>query len=76
MQNSLVHQVGDVEALTEHISLLDNDRNLLQELRLAGLSLRDSLTWDAAGIRLLDVYRETMAMSSTKKNSVTSLQIA
>jgi glycosyltransferase involved in cell wall biosynthesis len=64
MKNALVHNMGDVQALTEHISLLDENRCLLQELRLAGLSLRDSLTWDAAGIRLLDVYRETISLHS------------
>lgn len=71
MQNALVHHVGDVEALTEHISLLDDDRILLQELRLAGLSLRDSLTWDAAGVRLLDAYRETISQYSKNKKTRT-----
>ncbi len=78
MQNSLVHHVGNVEELTAHISLLDKDRSLLQELRLAGLSLRGSLTWDAAGIVLLDVYRETIGLYAKKKDSdsVASLQTA
>jgi len=70
MENSLVHGMGDVDALAEHISLLDEDRSLLQELRLAGLSLRESLTWDAAGIRLLDVYRETIGLHSKNKRGM------
>jgi glycosyltransferase involved in cell wall biosynthesis len=69
MENSLVHRVGDVEALTEHISLIDRDRDLLHELRSAGLKLRKSLTWDAAGIRLLDVYRETINVYSKNRES-------
>ena len=64
MQNSLVHRVGDVEALTHHITLLDQDRVLLHKLRSAGLPLRNGLTWTAAGAKLLEVYRETIGMYS------------
>ena len=71
MQNSLVHRVGDVEALSQHITLLHEDRILLQTLRSAGLKQRNSLTWNAAGVRLLEVYRETIAMYSKKKESPT-----
>jgi glycosyltransferase involved in cell wall biosynthesis len=71
MQTALVHRVGDVEALTEHISLLAGDRVLLQDLRSAGLSLRDSLTWNAAGVRLLDAYRETISQYSKNKETRT-----
>jgi glycosyltransferase involved in cell wall biosynthesis len=66
MENALVHRVGDVGALTEHITLLNEDRMLLQSLRSAGLSLRDRLTWKAAGEGLLAVYRETIAKHSVK----------
>lgn len=64
MKNAMVHRVGDVNALTEHISLLSEDRDLLQCLRTEGLNLRNQLTWNAAGVRLLDVYRETIRMHS------------
>jgi glycosyltransferase involved in cell wall biosynthesis len=67
MKNALVHRVGDVEALESHISLLDQDRALLQRLRLAGLKKRSSLTWDAAGEKLLEAYRETIEMYSQGK---------
>jgi len=73
MDNSLVHHVGDVGALTQHITLLHENRILLQRLRSAGLSLRSSLTWDAAGARLLDVYRETISMYSKSSDRVPSL---
>jgi glycosyltransferase involved in cell wall biosynthesis len=66
MQNSLIHRAGDVKALTEHITLLNEDRTLLQRLRSAGLSNRNSLTWDAAGTKLLEAYRETIAMYSQR----------
>ncbi|MGA9132771.1 MAG: hypothetical protein WB384_12255, partial [Candidatus Sulfotelmatobacter sp.] len=70
MQNSLAHRVGDVEALTRHITLLDQDRTLLHKLRSAGLPLRNGLTWNAAGIRLLEVYRETIDMYSKRSELV------
>ena len=70
MKNSLLHKVGNVEALTQDITLLDGDRGLLQRLRAAGLTLRDSLTWKAAGERLLEVYRETISMYSKRSEQV------
>jgi glycosyltransferase involved in cell wall biosynthesis len=61
MENSLVHRVGDVAALSDHLSLLDRRRDLLQQLRSAGLRLAPRITWSAAGVKLLDVYREAIA---------------
>jgi glycosyltransferase involved in cell wall biosynthesis len=61
-QNALVHRVGDVETLSQHISLLDQNRDLLQQLRAAALAERNSLTWPAAGGKLLAAYRETIGM--------------
>ena len=44
MENALVHRVGDVEALTKQITLLHEDRPLLERLRAAGLRrLRNNL---------------------------------
>ena len=61
MENALVHGVGDVSALTQHINLLQEDRKLLQRLRATSLSRVPEITWNAAGVKLLDVYRETIA---------------
>lgn len=61
METGLMHRVGDVEALTEHITMLHRDRGLLARLRAAGLNIVPEITWTAAGARLLDVYRETIA---------------
>lgn len=36
-QNALVHAVGDVDAITDHITMLDQDRDRLAELRAACL---------------------------------------
>jgi len=61
MKTGLMHRVGDVEALTEHITLLHNDRALLEKLRAESLRTAPEITWTAAGAKLLDVYRETIA---------------
>jgi glycosyltransferase involved in cell wall biosynthesis len=62
MENALVHHVGDVDALTQHITMLHEDRALLTKLRRTGLEGLDDLTWTSAGRKLLDVYRETVSM--------------
>lgn len=75
MQNALVHRVGDVDSLKQHIDLLDKNRNMLQELRVTGVRIRNSFTWKAAGSRLLEVYRETIAMhSKALESSLASLE--
>ena len=61
MKTGLVHRVGDVEALTQHITMLHENRDLLERLRTAGLKAAPSVTWTAAGRMLLDVYRETIS---------------
>lgn len=58
MENGLIHASRDVAALTDHIRLLDRDRALLARLRAASGSDLDKLTWDEAGRRLEEVYRE------------------
>jgi glycosyltransferase involved in cell wall biosynthesis len=61
MENALVHKTGDVSALAQHITLLHEDRAMLERLRTASLATVADLTWSAAGRILLDVYRETIA---------------
>ena len=60
--NALVHRVGDVSALTQHISLLQEDRATLQRLRAASLRTVGEITWTSASVKLLEVYRETIDM--------------
>jgi glycosyltransferase involved in cell wall biosynthesis len=66
MENSLVHPVGDVAMLTEHITMLYEDRALLQRLRTSCIKMAPSCTWTAAGVRLLDVYRDVLRSRSEK----------
>ena len=67
MENALVHRVGDVKALTEHITLLHQDRALLTRLRDASLRTLNELTWTAAGLKLLQVYSDIV---TGKRNGV------
>jgi glycosyltransferase involved in cell wall biosynthesis len=64
MENGLVHHVGDVAALTEQLTLLHENRTLLKRLRAACLEMAPSITWRAAGSKLIDVYRDVVATFS------------
>ena len=61
MENALVHSVGDIATLTQHFSMLHQDRGLLERLRAASLATVSGLTWTVAGEKLLQVYREAIA---------------
>ncbi len=61
MANALVHHVGDVDALTRHLTMLHRDRDLLLRLRAACLRQAPHHTWSAAGIKLLRAYRQAIA---------------
>ena len=61
MNTGLVHRVGDAETLSRQITLLYEDRALLEKLRSASLKTAPEITWTAAGRVLLDAYRETIA---------------
>ena len=67
MDNSMVHKIADVKALSEHISMLHADRALLCRLREAGLRFAPEVTWDAAGVILLACYREVIAAHKREK---------
>src|SRR5207244_3482788 len=45
MENALVHSVGDVKALTDHITLLHQDRPLFDRLRASSLTTIREITW-------------------------------
>lgn len=60
MRTGLVHRVGDVDSITEQITLLHRDRALLEKLRAGALELRPEITWNAAGRKLLSVYQQTV----------------
>lgn len=57
LHNSLVHPSGDVRTLREHITILYENRSLLEELREACIRERLNYTWTAAGPKLLGLIR-------------------
>jgi glycosyltransferase involved in cell wall biosynthesis len=61
MENGLVHRTRDVDTLSRQITLLHEDRTLLERLRIASLRSVPEITWAAAGVKLLNVYREVIA---------------
>lgn len=64
LENALIHRVGDVAALTQHLNLLQEDRAMLCRLRAASLRTVQEITWTSASVRLLEVYRETIDLYS------------
>jgi len=66
MENALVHRVGDVKTIANQITLLGEDRQLLQKLRAAGLGDVPEITWNAAGEKLLRVYEEIIEAHSKR----------
>lgn len=64
MDNALVHSIGDVKSIEEHITMLHEDRALLARLRSACLRVAPQYTWTAAGVKLLEVYQDVIAVQS------------
>jgi glycosyltransferase involved in cell wall biosynthesis len=69
MENAMVHRIGDVDALAEHITTLDQDRALLGRLRAAGLRIAPNITWNAAGVKLLALYQEVLQQVRTEQRT-------
>jgi glycosyltransferase involved in cell wall biosynthesis len=65
MENSMVHAIGDLKALSEHISLLNERRDILRLLRDAGLQAMPNLSWAAAGKSLNLAYKIVLNQSQT-----------
>jgi glycosyltransferase involved in cell wall biosynthesis len=59
--NGLVHHVGDVDALTAHLTALHEDPARLEALRDGCLRTAPEYTWTRAGARLVEVYEEVLA---------------
>lgn len=60
MENSLVHKIGNVHALSEHISLLFRNPDLLDTLRQFGIQNRAQLSWETAGRSLTKAYNDIL----------------
>jgi glycosyltransferase involved in cell wall biosynthesis len=58
--DGLIHKVGDVAVLAEHISMLHADCEKLNRLRSVSLTTVDKLTWRFAGCHLFFVYAQVV----------------
>ena len=54
--NACVHPVGDVAGLSAQLSLMAEDEQSRRRLRDGGLRMIDEISWDAAGVRLAEIY--------------------
>lgn len=61
LHDGLVHRAGDVDALAEHLRLLDRDRDLLARLRAASIETASTLTWENATRRLVGSYERALS---------------
>ncbi len=59
-ETGFVHHVADVDALSEQLTRLDEDRSELAKLREECLRAAGEHTWSAAGEQLLDAYAEAV----------------
>lgn len=73
MKTGLMHRVGDVDTLTQQITMLHGDPVLLERLRTTGLAAAPSFTWTAAGSVLLQVYRDTIIAHAASTQGVAAL---
>ena len=67
MENALVHSPGDAATLAHHITMLYQNRELLERLRKESLRTIQEITWAAAGTRLVEVYREILSTRSEER---------
>ena len=64
--DALVHPKRSVEILTQHLNLLSGSREFLSRLRHNSLETRDTLTWEAAGKTLYQIFQNKV---SSKTNN-------
>ncbi len=57
LEHGLVHPIGDVATLTDHLTRLFSDPDLRMSLRAASIDRARGLTWEHAGETLLAAYR-------------------
>jgi D-inositol-3-phosphate glycosyltransferase len=59
--NGLVHMTGDEDGLVAHLEQAMGHPEELSRLRAGAIATRTEWTWDAAGSRLLSLYRRLIA---------------
>jgi glycosyltransferase involved in cell wall biosynthesis len=58
--NALIHKVGDIKSLAEHLTLLDQNRTELERLRINSLATTHEITWAAAARKIHKAYSEIL----------------
>jgi D-inositol-3-phosphate glycosyltransferase len=76
METGLVHRIGDVSTLAKHITLLHENRTFLAGVRAKSLSTLSEITWRTAGVRLFQVYFETIACSASMPGEIYRTPVA
>jgi glycosyltransferase involved in cell wall biosynthesis len=76
MENALVHSVGDVATLRQHISDLYNRPELLATLRAGALRSRVEWTWTAAGRVLAAAYAQAIGNGKRVRIGLQNLEAA
>ena len=66
MDDAMIHPMRDVATLASHIDIVDGNRNFLEQLRRASLSIAKTITWASAGERLNKVYSEVFAKAKSR----------
>ena len=67
MESALVHHVGDVKALAEHITMLHGNPDFLEKLRAESIRTANELTWTTAGEKLLETYSTILSKPKLKE---------
>jgi glycosyltransferase involved in cell wall biosynthesis len=65
LENALVHHVGDVDTLSQHMTMLHDDRVELERLRDGALESAKEATWEKAGVSLLNAYQQASGQGHT-----------
>jgi glycosyltransferase involved in cell wall biosynthesis len=76
MVSALVHPIANVDALTQHLTLVYENREFLATLKAQALRSAAECTWSVAGQKLLDVYREVLASTHRAMKGLRPLNTA
>lgn len=74
METGLVHRAGDVRELIRQFTMLHENRDLLERMRSNTLRGAPHYAWNAAGVVLLNAYREALDRQKRFHTSPVSVQ--
>lgn len=63
--NGFIFEWGDMDALTRQVRFLAQDRSLVRRMGAASRARAARFTWQAAGDRYLDMFKQIIAVPST-----------